>query len=318
MTDRPAGIVIDAQTNTYDAPQHLLPKDVPNSVIDGFTVAAKRFDSLDFSTSPRSQETINFLLGNPDINNPLSLVRPKTLTSIAAFFEETDLDATETATVKVYDPFAPPSKDITKLTLEKKYVELVRSFEDASQTFFETLNQADPHARFQVVQNILDQKFNPAHPKETLLLAPESEPAWLAHMAFSAVQKDDISVIGKTRTLELLRFYGPKTLADSVSRYKRNSPNVQNSPEAAKLIDDAMTHDPKTALSYALAQARNGSEYAFSFLQNVPLLDQSARNQMFAKDTKHTKIIQTNGEDVERVKRIQKEIGAIQEKPAAA
>ncbi len=213
--------------------------------INRWKEVAKRFeyghkDKIDIYQDPWSDNTTKFLNGEShydvekgtrnEINNPLRLVRPKTLTSVNNLFHYNG---------RAYD--APSTYKRTKAERghgdnEKAdgYVKLVKTYEKVAATILESLNDPNEATRTEKIYNELESIFNPG--KESLtsvawgglidrISQVENPQNWLVYQVISILNSDSdaITPAGRIRVLELLQMYSAKDLSNGFRNEKAKS-----------------------------------------------------------------------------------------------
>jgi hypothetical protein len=177
---------------------------------------------LDYQTFPRDREgpTYRFFEGehldsqystgrNP-INNPMQLLRPRTLTSSAKMVYHGI--SSYASTPKNYAATAA-ERDYLDTEYEQLYATLIADYERLFITVLESTN-APPSDRAQTVSAELARIFEPSPyesyiPRSTSDLPTETPEGWLVHssLAVTLHPSDAITPAARIRALELLKLY---------------------------------------------------------------------------------------------------------------
>lgn len=195
---------------------------------------------------PRSGNLVEFFKGETgnggfcpnSINNPLNLIRPKTLQSLAGYCEING--------EKTPDFEYPREHEKKERQNEENYMKLVATFEKINYYLLNGLNEEDVEVRKKSLEKHLDDyfKYDPTNKRLGLFFdvkeasKADSAPAWLLYSVLNIITSGshDIAVTGRIRALELLDIYKNEDILKSFRSEEYFNKKVNGFDNAHRIV----------------------------------------------------------------------------------
>lgn len=229
---------------------------------------------LDLTTFPRPEGVVSFFTGESEydlekgiqntVNNPLRLLRPATLLSVSSLYYENG----QAYNYPKYYAQSRSERNYDDDAKERKYIDLVKNFEELTVNVLKSLNEIDAEKRKAFVKKEIGKLFGEKGDRDFVrntdvrdTSKAENPQSWLVYTVLSILESpsEEITPIGRIRALELLEIYSTRELVEGFrnEKYKSKYHNGYDRMHSKRIPYTFATRDERLQKDHGKLWAKN-------------------------------------------------------------